>query len=433
MISFAMKQITFFLVFSFSFYSFSQNLEMTDQVVSETFKEVKAICDKDDGSLWGKNLWGPILIADRNSKQIMANQKDSVGILVNVGNVYSGRFPDDKIISNSTIELWGTFWTMVAQIPLNNYERNTLFLHESFHRLQPELGLDNTGYENNHMDELMARVLLKLEWSALETSISRGENDNLESLLDALIFRYYRRYLFTGSDSMENRFEIHEGLAEYTANKLCSDSGKDLQIHLLEKHDEYWNKESLVRSFGYYSGFLYAFLLDSKQINWRNKISISTDLGNILKDSLNLMIFTDLKGAFEAVKDEYGYSEIYNYEISLKADKESLKRKYKEAFLYNPVLKIKLTNPQIGFNVNSIQPLDTLGSVYEVIIITDTWGRLEVSSDGCLLSKDWSFATIPAAQIVENKNIIQGKSWKLILNDLWEVTQADSIYYLKLR
>lgn len=428
-----MKQFTFFMVVFFSVNTFGQSLDMSDQIVSETFKEIKAICDKDNGRLWGRNLWGPILIANRNSKMIKTNQQDSAGILTNCGSVYSGTFPDNKIISNSTIELWGTFWTMVAYIPSNEYERNTLILHESFHRLQPELRLDNIGYENNHMDELMARVLLKLEWAALETSVREGESRNLKNLLNALIFRNYRRYLFMGCDSMENKFEIHEGLADYTANKLCSVSEKELQIHLLEKHEEYWNKESLVRSFGYYSGFLYAFLLDSKQINWRDNISISTDLGKILKDSLNITIPEDLKLAFEAVRDEYGYSKIYDSEMIFQADKEALKRKYKDSFFNNPVLKIKLNDPHIGFNVNSIQPLDSLGSVYEFIVITDTWGRLEVSGEGCLLSNNWSFAIIPASQIIENKNIVKGKSWELILNDNWEVIPVDSNYHLKLR
>lgn len=412
---------------------FTQDVLTTEELVRKTFTDVETICDKDNGALWGKNLWGPILFIDRETRAIIANQQDSEGTLKKVENLYCGTFPSDNIVANSTTNIWGTFWATVSMLPEDDFTRNSLFIHEAFHRLQPELGVTNKGYENNHLDNITARILMKLEWSALKTSISKSDSIDCHSILDALIFRNYRRSLFPGSDSMENRFEIHEGLAEYTSNKLCSSSVEELEGHLLAKHEDYWNKESLVRSFGYYSGFFYAFLLDRAKISWRGSVTSSTDLGMLLRDSLNLIMPLNLQRAYDSIKTNYNYSAIKDSEELILKTKEALIRKYTDSFLKNPVLKIGLIYPHFGFNVNSLQPLDSCGVVYETIVIIDEWGTLNVSSEGCMISNDWSYALVPATFIKVKENKIQSTSWELILNDHWEMIQKDSNYYIKLK
>jgi hypothetical protein len=412
---------------------FGQSLKYSGEIVIETLNNVKAFCDNDNGRLWGKNLWGPILVIDRKTRFIIANQQDSAGVLIPIGDIFCGTYPKDMIIANSTTKLWGTYWTMVASLPADDYKRNTLFVHESFHRLQTDIGLRNLGYENNHMDDMLARVLLKLEWSALEAAISISDSNNYNRLIDALIFRFYRRSHYPNSHSMESRFEIHEGLPEYTAHKLCSSSEQELKENLLSKHDDYWVKESFVRSFGYYSGFLYAFVLDLEKISWRESITSSSDLGIILKDSLRLILPLDLKRAFDSIKDNYAYKSISNFEWELSNIKDSINKKNYNTFFSKPVLKIELSDPHIGFNVNSMQPLDTLGIVYEYIVITDNWGRLEVEREGCLLNPDWSWAIIPSSHISISNNIIHGLSWELTLNNGWELVQSESNYYIRLK
>jgi hypothetical protein len=429
-----MKKFIFLSIFTLIYCNgFTQDGLTTEGIVKKTFTDVKTICDKDNGALWGKNIWGPILYIDRETRAIIANQQDSAGILKKVENLYFGTFPSDNIVANSTTNIWGTFWATISMLPEDDFTRNSLFIHEAFHRLQPELGVTNKGYENNHLDNITARILMKLEWSALKTSISKSDSIDCHSILDALIFRNYRRSLFPGSDSMENRFEIHEGLAEYTSNKLCSSSVEELEGHLLAKHEDYWNKESLVRSFGYYSGFFYAFLLDRAKIKWRGSVTSSTDLGMLLRDSLNLIMPHNLQKAYDSIKTNYDYSAIKDSEELIRKTKEALISKYTDSFLKNPVLKIGLIYPHFGFNVNSLQPLDSCGVVYETIVIIDEWGTLNVSSEGCLISNDWSYALVPATLIKVKENKIQSTSWELILNDHWEMIQKESNYYLKLK
>jgi hypothetical protein len=68
--------------------------------------------------------------------------------------------------------------------------------------------------------------------------------------------------------------------------------------------------------------------------------------------------------------------------------------------------------------------------IYPFIIITDNWGRLEVNNGGCLLSKDWRKATVPAVNIKKNGITIKCNNWTLTLEEGWDLIKKDEIYFL---
>ena len=90
------------------------------------------------------------------------------------------------------------------------------------------------------MDNMDARILLKLEWTALEKAINDETEKRNDYIKDALIFRNYRRMRYPQKDSMENKFEIHEGLAEYTGHKICSKSNEEFKKHVLYAREKNW-------------------------------------------------------------------------------------------------------------------------------------------------------------------------------------------------
>ena len=114
----------------------------------------------------------------------------------------------------------------------------------------------------------------------------------------------------------------------------------------------------------------------------------------------------------------------------MKLGKDSILEKYRQIFNNDTVLILNLTKPNVGFNPNTLQPIDTLGTIYPFIIITDTWGRLEVDNGGCLLSKDWGKATIPAVNINADGNIIKCNNWTLKLEDGWDLIKTGKTYFL---
>ncbi len=84
---------------------FSQDNNISLSEIRGYFEDIKKICNKDNGKLWGVNLWSPIIVIDRKTRTVIATEKDNEGFLTKREGVYTGRFPDSLIIANSIINL----------------------------------------------------------------------------------------------------------------------------------------------------------------------------------------------------------------------------------------------------------------------------------------------------------------------------------------
>lgn len=420
---------TFLILLQISF-SLEAREYPIDLVESSThFEEIKAYCDRYNGKLWGENLWGPILIIDSKTRFLVANQPDKEGKLTKLGNVYTGYFPNNKAVANSTTDFGGENWMMVMHpLPGNHYHRNQLCLHELYHSLQNKLELDFRGYDNSHMDSKDARILLKLEWMALEEAIKSKGSMRIGHLKDALIFRNYRRQLYPGSDSMENRFEMHEGMAEYTGHKICSKNDDEFKIHTLKLKEGYWNRETFVRSFAYYSGLLYGYLLDQQTDEWRKMIETDSDLGKMIQVYYKIkMPLEDLEVAYQQSQKNYDYESIVQYEAERERKQKELLNAYRKKFTSDTVLILQTPNPDnVVFNPNNLIPLDSLGTIYPTFRINHSWGTLQVNEGGCLFN--WEKAIVPARNMRIEGNRISGEGWELDLNKGWDIIPDDSNY-----
>ena len=54
---------------------------LTPEKALDYFQEIKEVCDKDNGKLWGINLYAPLMFVDRNTRRIVANMSDDEGLL----------------------------------------------------------------------------------------------------------------------------------------------------------------------------------------------------------------------------------------------------------------------------------------------------------------------------------------------------------------
>ncbi len=421
---------TLLLLLSMQLTSFAQS-ELTTEKAATYFQKIKAICSKDNGSLWGVNMWVPTLFIDYETRNLIANEQDGTNAFSLEDGVYTGIFPDNKIIANSITNLNDKKWVMViAPLPDDSYIRNQLVIHEMFHYIQDELDLTpEGGYENNHMDEMDARVCLKLEWAALNKAIlADNDIEKKAALSDAFIFRAYRRLLYPQAELSENRFEMHEGLPEYTSHKLCTNSKEEFKEKLLQMAKFAWNKESYVRSFGYYSGFAYAYFLDGS--NWQKKLTADTDLAVLVQKFYNITLPKAIEKAQSERRDLYGYQEIYNAELALKQKKDELFAANKKKFEDGSTLVLSLQAPNVGFNPNNLQAFGDKGTIYPNITLIDTWGSLIVQEGGCLLASSWMQAVVSAENIVINENEIKGSGWELTLNNGYRIVQEGKSYKL---
>lgn len=85
------------------------------------FSQVQTICDRDNGKLWGKNLYGPIMFVDRATRKIVANVPDNQGLLKFKDGIYTGSYPRELIIDNTPVNYGGTFFALAP------------FLHRKIH------------------------------------------------------------------------------------------------------------------------------------------------------------------------------------------------------------------------------------------------------------------------------------------------------------
>ena len=109
--------------------------------------------------------------------------------------------------------------------------------------------------------------------------------------------------------------------------------------------------------------------------------------------------------------------------------KQELKNKYKNIFLNDSIVEIGLENMNIGFNPSNIMPLDSYGTVYPNLRITDNWGVLKVDSCGALMSPEWNKVTI-SYPITITDSIILGEGWTLKLTNSYKLESKDNKYLI---
>lgn len=430
-----MRIIIIILLYLIAFPVNSQNSIPTD-TAEMYFNEARTISEKDNGKLWGTLIYAPTLFIDTQTRDIVSNDKDNDGLLVKHNDTYTGKFPEDKIIANSTTNLGNKDFTMVMfPLPEDKYTRDVLMIHEMFHYRQPGLGLglpEGTGYNNAHADEMLARIYFRLEWNALVKALLEDNADLYTKYIkNALIFRAYRHSLFENAEQNEALFELHEGLPEYTGHKLCASSDKEFKEKIIDAKNRIVSNPSYVRSFAYFSGLIYAALLDKTNAEWRKGLKYNNDMGKLLQTACRIQLDADIQSAQDTIKDKYDYSSIYEFESKRKEEKDKVKAQYIEKFTEKSCLIIPLFKPNVGFNPNNIEALGESGTVYPNITIIDLWGKLIVNKGGCLLATNWQQATIPAEGLTIENNIVKTIDWSLEFNNGYQILQDGNNYIIR--
>jgi hypothetical protein len=391
---------------------------------SAAFTEVKDALKTDNGQLWNHPLDGPILLVDRDNRVIIANETDLSGALKKQGTVFTGWLPEQVNIANTAFDWNGKRWTMVAlPLPDQKEERLNLLIHELFHRIQPAIGFDSLfEIQSTHLDSKEGRIYLKLELEALKKACL--SEDPLPHLKNALLFRQYRYQLFPEARQAENSLEINEGLAEYTGAILSGRDDAALKKHFAEKIDGFYDNPTFVRSFAYYTIPVYGYFMRQTDNRWNLKINRHTNLPDFIIEFFQLtpqnLVLEDIK----RIGENYGMDSIIDQETQRQLKHEALVNHYRKIFLGDSVVKISLQNMNIGFNPGNIMPLDTLGTVYPNLRITDNWGILEVDSCGALINPGWNMVTI-SFPIAISDTEITGRGWNLKLNSGWKLEKTD--------
>lgn len=404
----------------------------TAEKASQYFKSIEEICNRDNGRLWGENLFGPIMFVERTSRRVIANYPDAEGLLKGKDGIYTGFYPKEQILIYAPVTFGGTSFAMVPLPPEEDELRiKTRAVHVLFHLLQQRHGSKPVFFNQPNMDDKEARLYIKLEWKALKKALSEEGNERLVSVRDALVFRGANREIYQKYAAESNHFECYEGLATFTYTNLCSESKDEFKARLIEYLDRIYSIPSYARAYGNIHGALYAALLYEAGYDMKTIRSDTVDLGRLVKNTYNVelpSICRDVAGSLA-----FGY----DLDLITKEEEErlsSIKERLHQltsTFTEKAVVYLELESPYFDFEPEDIHPVDTLGTMYSAMRVSDSWGKLTVDKVGCLVSNNYKYLRITAKGYKADKNRITGEGWNLILNDGWELVEVKQNYFLR--
>jgi len=404
----------------------------TPDKASRYFKEIEEICNRDSGRLWGKNLYGPLMYVERGSRRIVTNQPDNDGLLKSKNGIYTGLYPKELILINAPVKFGGTQFAMVPLPPEEDeYRIKTRAIHSLFHRFQENEGVTGSSFNANNMDEKEARLWIKLEWKALRKAINTGGDERQLAVRDALIFRGSNRELYHKYAGDENKFETYEGLATFTYTLLCANSREEFKSRLFENLDRVYSMQSYARSYGFIHGALYAFLLYDKGYDVKNIKTDNFDLGNAVKELYNIELPSICRDVAGSLAVNYDIATVNIEEEKRDTDIQESIHRQTSLFTERPVVFLELESPYFDFEPEDVHSLDTLGTLYNSLRVSDNWGKLTVEKGGCLVSNNLKFLRITAKAFKADKSHISGEGWHLILNSDWELIPVDQNYFVR--
>jgi hypothetical protein len=394
---------------------------LTPKTAHQCFQEAQTLCETDGGKLWGISLCGPILLADPNTRAVIASQADREGLLSEQDGVFVGTLPPEEPIAGTATKWAGVTWVMLPwPLPEEKRERLHMLAHEMFHRVQSELGLSAGNAANRHLDTRDGRIWLQLEWRALQAALKASDLERRQAVADALTFRAYRRSLFPEAAREEHAMETLEGLAEYTGVRLSAESEQGAVKRALKNFELAKSWPTYTGSFAYVSGAAYGLLLDGAKPNWRKGLSAAVDLGDLLAGALNIALPRDLEAAAAERSAAYDAEQLIAAEAEREKASQRRLARYRKRFVTGPVLIIPIHSMQFQFDPRDIQPLDDLGRVYPKMKMSDAWGILSVDSGGALIAADWSQVTVPAPSDTSARPL-SGDGWTLELKQGWRL------------
>lgn len=366
-----------------------------ERACESAFKEFQTVCDADGGALWGINLLGPTMFVDPNTRSVVANKQNKANSFVQKGDLFCGQLPEEINIANTSLDYCGEQWTCVMWDQGKDAISTThLLIHESWHRIQNEIGISPITTQNQHLDETEGALLMKLELMILEDLLTgKGKID--QCLHDALMVRKYRQANYP--EGNENRFECHEGLAEYTAYKLLPIDEKYKKGVIAAAIKKGLDADGYCNSFAYLTGPAYGFVLDDMMPSWRDSVRTGMTMQDLLMSRLDLP---------EAVEEEdiIRLAETYQATEFLQSERNLLEAQMlkdaaiKERFASSTWLVIPNNGIKFTFIPNEhLVKYDSIGTIYQTMRLSGDFGTIE-TDNGIMISSDWSCFILPYSE-----------------------------------
>lgn len=369
------------------------------------FKEAVALCERDGGKLWGVSLCGPMVFADAATKTIATSQPAP-----------DGARPGGLGFLNAPVTWGGTRWSAYVWAIVqgrDEQERGVLFIHELFHRIQPELKLMAGTGENDHLDALDGRYWLQLEWRALSRALTSSGAARAAAISDALAFRSARRTKFPTA-THEAADEIREGLAEYTGIVVATSSTTEAIAVAVRRLANAEQEVSFVRRFHAASGPAYGLLLDAFAPGWPRRVTAADDLAQMLTVAAKIEPAPD--AAASAV--HYRSAELRAAEEKRDVEHQARVAGLKARFVDGPVLIVPRPTSSAQNNTGAT-PIPDVGVVIMEYRSAPPWGSLTATSGVLVLTKGAVLHLTTPFQT--SGSTLSGEGWTITLASGWMV------------
>ena len=383
---------------------------------TQAFVEVNDLCTAERGRLWGHSLCVPMMFVDASSREAVLNRPAKHAM--KDGAIYRFVLPRDMAIANTSVEFQGKHWSMVMwPLPTDKVKRDILLMHESYHSIQPMLGLQRDGGlgKNNELDFRDGRLWLRAEFSALRGALQTSGEQRRQAIADALLFRTYRMSLWPQAAADERGLELNEGLAESTgidASQRDTDARIASAIRAINRVEQ---EQSFVRSFAYATGPAYAELLNAVQPDWRRNIKADFAFGEAAAAAYHLAMPKADKTIALATIEKYDGKQIIAEEDARAKATAARNTRFTKALVDGPALSLPLDNFSISFDPRTVYSLPGRGSVYQTLTLGDAWGSLSVHDDGlALIPSTFSSVTVPLESAPAGTKVT-GMNWSLTL------------------
>jgi hypothetical protein len=384
--------------------------QVQPELARRYFEEVKKLCERDAGRLWGVSLCGPMVIVDRATGTRATSQPEPEGEPLRFGGLVDGPVS------------WGGlrwFGFPLYMLPENDADvRQQVMLHGLFHRIQPELGLITDDGFNEHLDTLEGRVWIQLEWRALRRAVESSGNERLEAIADALAFRGERHRRFPGGAENERRDEIREGLASYTGVAAWANSPADARRAAAAALAGGESQPAYVGNFEAHSGPAYGVLLDDLMPGWRRQVRSTSDLGDMLASATKRRATTDPAGAAA----RYDAATLRTVEEARHRAQQVRVAELRRRFVDGPVLTMPAAGSGTSNTTGSVG-IEGVGTVlFGSFTLTAQWGRL-TADGGVLRAAGGATLSVPVTEPLEGTTL-RGDGWSATLNSGWVVRPA---------
>lgn len=370
---------------------------------AQYFEEAAAICEREGGRLWGRSLCGPMVFADFVTKTMATNQPAP-----------DAPWPGGMGIANFATLWGGQRWSMYAWrgIPANDERlRARLMMHELFHRIQRDLGLQLNDSTNNHLDTFDGRYWIQLEWRALAAALRASGAERRGAISDALAFRARRHALFPSGAESERVMEINEGLAQYTGTVVANPVHADAVADAVTQLEQAPSSPTFVRAFPYPIGAAYGVLLDAAAPGWPRSVKATDDLARLVSVAMGLKATPDVPAAAA----RYDAAGLHAAEVAREAEAQKRLADLRRRFIEGPVLVVPKGGAN-SFTTNGMVPIPGAGTIYPTFRTSGDWGTLEGKE--VLVSTDGRTLTVPAPRETAGSTIA-GDGWTLTIASGW--------------